>query len=280
MTSEFEVQCSLRYIPSSLLRSCPTLHTLRLCNCSLGPAGARALSRAIGPTLRRLELDQNALSDSQLEAQPEPEPESEPEQRRAPLERHGSQLYEQRLLDHSSSNRRLDGMEADWFESDEFEEAAENGWRGRVAWEQVARAKDEDERKKRLAERPLVWARDRDLTGVVALARRLREQQRESGVMMQLTASENRFGDGAAAALGQYTRAAAQALPTSSWLERRRRDRKAAAAAASSSAGNVLAGSGSSEWASKGELSTSQSNIWRDDSTAVSTARRPGPEPI
>ena len=180
------------------------------------------------------------------------------------MERQESQLYEERLHD-----ERMDGLEGNWFEYDSEEEAAEIGRRGRVAWEAAAQTRRDDAaRKERSKERPLVWARDKDLTGLVALARRLREQHRESGAMMQLTASENQFGDGAQAAMGPFMRAAAQALPTSSWLERRRRDRMAA----SPGAGTVLAGAGSSEWESQGELSTSQSAIWKDETHRLNCA--------
>ncbi len=111
------------------------------------------------------------------------------------------------------------------------------------------------------------WCRDRDLSGLILLVRRFREQHADSGQMMQLTAGWNEFGGAAEALLRQFLRSGAQALPTMSWLERRRRDR--AAAAGTEVEGVAAAGGGpislpaGGEWQSSGELSTVQSNVWR-----------------
>ena len=126
------------------------------------------------------------------------------------------------------------------------------------------------------------WCRDRDMTGLVLLARRLQEHHAASGEMMQLTAGWNQFGGAAEALLGRFLRSAAQALPTSSWLERRRRDRAAARVAAGAglegAAATAAGGGGISlpavgGWQSSGELSTVQSNVWRAPTAARHNSR-------
>ena len=164
----FEVQLVVAYIPSSLAACRGTaLHTLRLCGCSLRAEGARALAAAVSPTLRRLELDDNRLSNSEL----------------APTE------------DATAGPRQ--------------------------------------------------WQLDADITGVVRLARRLREMQEETGVLLQLSVENNRLGPGAQAAVGSFARAAklAVATPRATWGRRRGRGGGAKAVAL---------------------LSAAQSNVWAD----------------
>ena len=260
------MQCGLRFVGSSLLRGGATqLHTLRLCNCSLGPSAAKSLSRAIGPTLRRLELDKNLLSGSRLafDAAAAAGP--------SPTDSDGSQQAEQ--AGEVGEAGEAEGTEDEEVLSDE-EEAS-------ILALQEARRQRQQEQYERSREvvplyRPAVqqqhpkekekrqWCRDSDITGLVMLARRLREQHAESGMMMQLTASENHLGDAGQAVVGPFLRCAAQALPTTSWLERRRRDRRAKAKLVAGQLGGVVGGD-SGDWASAGELSTMQSNVWRGD---------------
>ncbi len=277
---QFEVQCGLRFVHSSLLRDTTSLHTLRLCNCSLGPRAAKALSRSIGPNLRRLELDHNLLSGSVLEPLAGPNTVSAnthnvvAQQCGTDGERPANTDVLEQACNEEDVEEEDDDEDLLGFVMNDEEERTMRGLRAERRRRQRMQRDHQTSRVDVWQPQPLSmtspthhWCRDRDLSGLILLVRRFREQHADSGQMMQLTAGWNEFGGAAEALLRQFLRSGAQALPTMSWLERRRRDR--AAAAGTEVEGVAAAGGGpislpaGGEWQSSGELSTVQSNVWR-----------------
>lgn len=249
---QFEVQCRLHFVGSGL-RETRSLHTLRLCSCSLGPRGARSLSRAVGPTLRRLELDNNFLSGSELEE--EPKASAQAVQSSAVVVSQVPCVQHHHHQHHHHHHQQQQQQEDHDDDDDEHESAgADEGQQTIVAaadqelsissekqssifapkavsldWSQSSEAEKANASRPQDLPWPR-WRRDGDLTGLVALARRLREQHAESGMAMQLTANGNQLGAAAESLLSIFMRSAEQALATTSWLERRLRERCAKAA--------------------------------------------------